>query len=198
MKEQALRFGIHDGAGHRAATWKLWTKTGTGKSDVYLTCREHYGIIHVSLHESGQWHTAFSPPTFEKDVKGAIPKFKDRFIEKWNRPPEIAPGVTLALRIATPWWSMSQSVKEGRFKGVTWLPSAPELMATEIAILFTKPTTQITEWPGRSSMDTSFIGALLLANREIVWAVYRTADMPDLSSLGTGTGCFLKGKVKKT
>jgi len=197
MGKQALRFGIHDGAGRRAATWKLWTKTGTGKSDVYLTCRELYGTINVSLHESGQWHIAYSRPTFEKDVKGTIPKFKDRFIEKWHRPSEIAPGFTLALRITTPWWSMSQPVKEDRFKGITWLPSGPELMATEIDILFSKSTTQVTEWPGRSSMGTSLIGSLPLENGETVWAVYWFVDMPDLSSLGTGTGWFFKGKNEK-
>lgn len=47
-------------------------------------------------------------------------------------------------------------------------------------------------------MGTSFIGALLLGKGEIVWAVYWIVDMPDFSSLGTGTGCFLKEKMKKT
>jgi hypothetical protein len=78
MGEQALRFGIHDGAGHRASTWKLWTKTGTGKSEIYIACRELRGTLKASLHESRQWHIAFSQTTFEEHVKGAIPKFEDR------------------------------------------------------------------------------------------------------------------------
>jgi len=195
--KQVLRFGIHDGAGHRAATWNLWTKTGTGKSDVYLLCRELIGTIKTSFHESGQWQNAFSPPTFEEYVKGAIPKLKDRFLEKWHRPPEIAPGTTLALRIVTPWSAVRTPVKEGRFKGVKWLLNAPEPKATEIAILFTKPAIQVTDWPGKRGMGTSFVGSLPLENGETVWAVYRFREMPDFSSLSKGTGWFFKGKSEE-
>lgn len=82
MGKQPLRFGIHDGAGHRAATWKLWTGKSANRSDVYLAFRELNDALKVSLHESGQWHIAYSQRTFEEDVKGAIPKFKDRYVEK--------------------------------------------------------------------------------------------------------------------
>jgi hypothetical protein len=91
MGKQALRFAILDGAGHRAATWKLWTKTGAGRSEIYLNCREMRDSLKASLHESGQWHIAFSQRAFEEAVKGAIPKFKDRYLEKWPRPSDFAP-----------------------------------------------------------------------------------------------------------
>jgi len=197
MGKQVLRFGIHDSAGHRAATWKLLTGKGSNKSDVYLVFRELNNTLKVSLHGSGQWHIAHSRRTFEEDVKGTVPKFEDRYIEKWSRPPDIAPGITLALRIGTPWWAVSTPVKEDRVRGVTWLPNAPEPRATEIDILISKPMTPLIEWPGRRSMDTSFIGALLLENGEIIWAVYQIVDMPDYSRLGTGTGWFYKGKNEK-
>jgi hypothetical protein len=197
MGKQALRFGIHDGAGRRATTWKLWTETSAGRSEVYLACRRLGGVLKTSLHESGKWHIAYSQRAFEERVKGAIPKFKDRYIEKWPRPSEIAPGITLAFRIVTPWSAVSTPVKEDKFKGVTWLPNAPEPKATEIDILITEPTTHATGWPGRRSMGTSFIGSFLLENGEIVWAVYWVVDMPDFSSLGRGTGRFFKGKNEK-
>lgn len=196
MREQALRFGIHDAAGYQAATWKLWT-TGGGKSEVYLTCRELLGTIKTSFHESGQWHTAYPQNVFEKLVEGAIPTFKDRYFEKWSRLFNIAPGITLAFRIVTPWSAVNTPVKEDKSESITWLPNAPESKATEIDILITKPTTPLTEWPGRQLIGTSFIGALLLANGEITWAVYRIVDMPDFSNLGTGTGHFFKGKNEK-
>lgn len=197
MGKQTLRFGIHDGVGHRAATWNLWTRTGTGKSDAYLACRELYGTIKASLHESGQWHVAYSQRTFEDDVKGVIPKFKDRFLETWSRPPDFAPGHMVAFRIITPWSAVNTPVKEGRFKDVIWLPSAPEPMATEIDILITKPMTRVIGWPGKQSMGTSFIGSLTLENREVVWAVYLFRDMPDFSSLSGGANWFYRGKSEK-
>ena len=134
---------------------------------------------------------------FDEHVKGAIPKFGDRYIEKWPRPSDIAPGITLAFRIVTPWSAVSTPIKKDKLKGVTWLPNAPEPKATEIDILITKPTTQATGWPGRQSMGTSFIGSFPLENGETVWAVYFIVDMPDFSSLGRGTGKFFKGKDEK-
>jgi hypothetical protein len=197
MGEQALRFGVHDAAGHRAATWKLWTKLGVGKSDVYLTCRELRGTIKTSLHESGQWQVAFPQRTFEEDVEGAIPSLTDRFLERWQRPSEFEPGHTLALRIVTPWGGITTPVEEHSFKGVTWLPSAPESMATEIDIFVTKPTAHVPGWPGRLSMGASRIGSFALENGETVWAVYWFADSPDFSNLPQVPPQFFKGKSVK-
>ncbi len=196
MGKQRLRFGIHDGAGSRAATWNLWTSTGTGKSDVYLACREMYGSLKVSLHESGQWQIAYSQLFFDENVKGVIPKFEDRYLEKWLRPSDFAPGHTLALRIVTPRSAVRTPANECRFKGVAWLPNAPENNATEIDILITKPRTQVNGWPGKQPMGTSFIGSLPLDNGETVWAVY-WFHVFDISSLPKGTGWFFKGKSEK-
>lgn len=196
MSKQALRFGIHDNTGHRSTTWKLWAEKGAGRSEVYLACRPLGGILKTSMHESGKWHIAYSQRAFEEYVKGAIPKFKDRYIEKWPRPSAFAPGITLAFRIVTPWSAVSTPVKEDKAKEITWLPNAPEQKATEIDILITKPTTQVIGWPGKQSMGTSFIGSFPLDNGQTVWAVYLIVDMPDFSSLRTGTGRFFKGKNK--
>lgn len=197
MAQRALRFGIQDGAGHRAATWKLWTEAADGKSDVYLACRSLGGVLKASLHESGNWHIAYSQRTFEENVKDAISKFTDRFIEKWPRPSEIAPGVTLAFRIVTPWSAVTNEIEASNVKGVIWLPNAPESKATEIDIFLVKPTTPVSGWPGKRSVGTSLIGSIPLESGETVWAVYWTVAMPDLTSATKGTGRFYKGKNRK-
>lgn len=197
MTERAIRFGIHDGAGRRAATWKLWTEPAGGKSDVYLACRSLGGVLKASLHESGNWHIAYSQQAFERDVKGAIPKFTDRFMEKWPRPSEIARGITLAFRIVTPWSAVTNAVSGSKTKGVHWLPNAPKPRATEIDILLVKPTTPVTGWPGKRSMGTSLIGSIVLSNAETVWAVCRVVAMPDLTALSYRPGRFYKGKNEK-
>jgi len=197
MTQRALRFGIHDAAGRRAATWKLWTEAGGGKSEVYLSCRSLGGTLKASLHESGKWHIAYSQRAFEEYVKGTIPKFQDRYIEKWPRPSELAPGITLAFRIVTPWSAVTKPIEDSNVKGVTWLSNAPEQKATEIDILLTKPITPVTGWPGKRSMGTSLVGSIPLENGETVWAVHWVVGMPDFTNLGKGTGRFYKGRSKK-
>jgi len=197
MAKRVLRFGIHDDAGHRAATWKLWTEASGGKSDVYLACRSLGGVLKASLHESGNWHIAFSQQTFEASVEGVIPKCTDRFMDKWPRPSEIAPGVTLAFRIVTPWTGVTNAIEGASTTGVIWLPNAPEPKATEIDILLVKPTTPVSGWPGKQSMGTSLIGSIPLESGETVWAVYWMVDMPDLTKAAKGTGHFFKGKNEK-
>lgn len=197
MVQKSIRFGICDKNGNRAATWKLWTETSSGKSDVYLVCRKLGGAIKVSLHESGFWHLAYTEKTYEKQVKGTINKLKDRYIEKWQRPPEIAPGVTLSFRIVTPYSATTIPFGERNHKNVVWIPNAPEAQATEIIILFTQPTISVTGWPGKRASGTSLIGSIPLENGEIVWAVYQVVDMPDLSMVSNGVGRFYKGKSKE-
>lgn len=79
MADRALRFGVSNGIDRRAATWKLWTEPKDGKFDVYLACRALGGSLKTSMHQSGQWHVAYSKETFETKVKGAIAQQ-----EKWK------------------------------------------------------------------------------------------------------------------
>jgi hypothetical protein len=195
MSQKALRFGIQDGV-RRAATWKLWTETAHGNSEVYLACRALGGSLKASLHQSGNWHIAHSQRTFEERVQGAIPRFTDRFIDKWPRPPEITPGVTLAFRIVTPSSAVSSSIDGSNVSGVIWLPNAPTEKATEIDIFFVNSATPPSGWPGKRSMGTSLVGSLPLENGDKVWVVYWVIDMPDLSQLNKGRGGFYKGRSR--
>jgi hypothetical protein len=196
MAQRVLRFGINDGSGHRAATWKLWTETSGKKSEIYLACRSLGGSLKASLHESGAWHVAFTKEAFEREVRDAIPE-KGRFIEKWPRPAETAPGMTLAFRIVTPWSAATIPLEQSGFKDVLWLPPADEPNATEIDIFIVKPTTVVSGWPGKRSMSTSLIGSIPLENGETVWAVYWVVPVPDLTKSTKGTARFFKGKTEK-
>lgn len=197
MPQRSLRFGIHDGAGNRASTWKIWTEVGGGNSEIYLTNRSLGGTLKASLHQSGNWHIAYSQKTFEEQVKGAIPKFKDRFVEKWPRPQEIARGITLAFRIVTPYSAVINSKNTGKYGKVKWIDNAPEPRATEIDVIITEPSGKVSGWPGKRSMGTSLIGSIQLENGETVWVVHWIIDMPDLSKVEKGIVRFFKGKSSK-
>jgi hypothetical protein len=196
MGQRALRFGIRDGD-NRAATWKLWTETSGGRSELYLVNRSAGGALKASLHESGRWHIAFSKKTFDNQVKGTSDRFNDRFLELWPRPPEIAPGLTLAFRICTPYSALTNSVKEGKYRGVKWLPNATDMKATEIDIIITTSKGPKGGWPGKNNMTTSLIGSFPSENGSTVWAVYMIVDLPDFSKLKDGKAHFFKGFSKE-
>lgn len=198
MAQRSIRFGITNGEGRRAATWKLWTETGGGRSEVYLACRSLGGTLKASMHELGNWHIAYSQIAFEKYVEGVFPNKKDRFVKKWSRPTDnISPGITLAFRIVTPWSAVTNYIDESNTKKVQWLNNAPKPKATEIDILFTEPSVRVTGWPGERSMNTSLIGKIPLENGSTVWAVYRVVDMPDLLHVSNKPGRFYKGRSRE-
>jgi hypothetical protein len=196
MAQRSIRFGIKNNS-KRAATWKLWTETGGGKSEIYLANRSLGGTLKASMHQSGRWHIAYTKEVYESRVKGTNTKLNDRFIEKWSMPPEIAPGITLAFRIVTPFSAVTDSTEKGNYKGVKWLSNAPESKATEIDILITKPNSLGVEWPGKNTMGTSLIGSFPLENSSTVWAVYWLINMPNLSKIEKGTFQFFAGKNKE-
>jgi hypothetical protein len=193
MAKRELRFGIHDSEENGASTWKLWTETAGGKSDIYLACRSLGGKLKTSLHESGKWHIAFSKSEFENNVKDFIPSLNDRFIVKWPRPKEIQGGITLAYRIVTPYSAVTSKISTTDLQKVTWIPNAPNQKATEIDIFILNSTIRVTGWPGKNAIGTSLIGKLALESGETVWVVYRIVDIPDLTSSTRGSGNFFRG-----
>jgi len=196
MAKKSVRFGVSDEQQLCSASWKLWTETAGENSEVYLACRELDGELKASLHQSGQWHIAFSNQAYKEHVEGSIPSLKNRFTDKWPRPTEIADGYTLAFRIVTPSPSVTSSRILGKNKKVIWIPKPPDSRATEIDIIITKQHVNISGWPGKSSMGTSLIGSFQLNNGDTIWVVYWVIDIPDLSKSVKGSGHFFRGKSK--
>ena len=178
----SIRFGITDGKGHSAATWKLWTPNGENKSDIYLACRELGGALKASFHKSGCWRIAYIKETFEQKVEGTSAKHRNRVIDMWPRPKPIGEGITRAYCIVTPWSAVTSSIGNIKNNKIHWIPNAPKQKATEIDIIITALGISTTDWPGKRSMGTSLIGSLELENGERWWVVYRVIDMPNLLS----------------
>lgn len=186
MGQKSIRFGVANNAGQRGATWKCWTETGKGKNDIYLTCRELGGTLKASMHESGRWHIAFEKKFYEDKSHLFDSTRRKRFLDKWPRPSEIAPGITLAFRIIVPVLSVSVPINSSGRPPIVWIPSASkERRAVEVAVLITFYNVKISNWPGKQSMGTKLVGTFTLENEDSVWVVYREIDQPHL---GTRTG----------
>lgn len=196
MSQKSIRFGIGNNESLHSATWKLWTETSGGNSEVYLACRSLGGELKASMHQSGNWHIAFSEGTYQKKVAGAVPSLDSRFTDRWPQPPDIAEGVTLSFRIVTPATAVSSDTKVKNPNKLVWIPTPIEKKAIEVYVIITTPQAKISEWPGKDSMGTDLIGSFKLNNGNTVWAVSKVIESPNFSQLVKGTGHLFKGKTK--
>jgi len=197
MASNEIRFGIGDPNHKHSMSWKLWSDNSPNKSELYITQRKLGGIMKVSFHQSGSWHISFSKSTYLNFVKGAIPTFNDRFIKKWERPEEIAPGITLALRIIIPNSSLNSNSQIKKPSKVKWINPPEKEKAIEVYIFITTESTIVSNWPGKNGMGTEYIGSFQMNNGETVWAVYKIIETPTISNLDKGKGYPFKGKTFK-
>lgn len=157
--QTTLRFSVTDGD-KRASIWSIVVPKK--KPEVYIF-NKFLGSINVSFHGSGKWHTKFADleekqrVSFNQDVT-------DAYIEKWRRPDESKPNVTVAFRIITPWGSVrpQKSTSNKSFVPVT---NAEPGHNTEIIILFIKPGIEL------EVKNAQLIGSITLCNGETVVVV---------------------------
>lgn len=196
MAQKSIRFGVGNSGELHGATWKLWTETSGGNSEIYLACRALGGELKVSLHQSGKWHVAFNQKTYDEKVKDAVPSLNSRFVDSWEKPHEISDGMIMAVRIITPESAVSSSVKVKKPNTIKWVPTPPSEKAVEISILITKTHLVVPDWPGKESPGTELLGSFTLNNGSTVWVVFHLIDCSDFTKFGNGTGHFFKGKSK--
>lgn len=172
-----IRFAVA-GENARSSSWRVWANPG--KNNVYISCRELRGTLKVSLHETGDWHVSFTAEFMEAQRIAEIANLPPRYFHKWHNPPEIAPGMTLALKVLIS--SAAADLRSDRDVDVTLIPKPPEPGAVEVSILLIGPTAKFSQWPGKS-MGTENVGSFSLPNGETLWVVYRNLDgVPAIST----------------
>ena len=177
MPEQSIRFVVASQDTLRAATWKCWNPPNA--SDVYLACRELGGALKASLHQSGSWHLAYLDGFYEKSIPDEMKTESGRFISKWAKPTEIAPGFTLAFQIYTPSAAVNSPLEiSSKFECI---PAASDGLAIEISIFILADDAIENRCPGESTMGTKPVGSMSLPNGSVVSIVFRECEMPDFS-----------------
>ena len=164
--EQVYRFGVRSHNMRMSKVWRVWSLPRTGKSDVFLTAGRLAGIFKASLHQSGTWQVSFTSQFVSKiSDRGTWTKVSRHF-DRWQRPDEVGHGVTLALRILIPSSELREGSNDaGAIKPVHWVPAPAIGLAVSFDILITKPETQVSDWPGRRSMDTELVSRFSLASK---------------------------------
>lgn len=177
-RQHVVRFTVFDTARSlRAATWRCWASRGKGKDDVYIAPREAAGAIKASLHESGLYQVSYADEFVRKAEAVGRWRGESRHWDRWQRPEELGPGVTLVFRILVP--------QSAVFTPATNLPDdmvripAPAAgQAREVSVLITSVDAVCTGWPGKRGMDTGLVGDFELDGGEHVWVVERETDIP--------------------
>jgi hypothetical protein len=151
--------------------WRLWVH----RSDVYLAARIMAGKLKLSLHESGEWISAFT-----KQSGVIIKETGSRRHKTWRRPPEFTPGWTHGPAVIVPWvaWRDELVWKYENYPDDTeWVPEPKRNKKILFNILFSaagvKGSAAAVSRKGDRLLDRS----LPLANGEAVWLQIRHAEM---------------------
>lgn len=190
--QRELRFGVRAISGRRAATWHVSTP-GDGRSDVYVACRELGGALKTSLHESGLWHTSFPKHVYDSGFANDAARPPKRFVDTWARPPDIAPGVTLACRIVVPSFALTAEADPSESDKIIWVAPAQAEHATTFLVIITSHAGSVDTWPGKRSMNSQLIGSFPIDSGETVWVVSVTEPFPTPEPR-SGTISFFAGR----
>jgi hypothetical protein len=165
MLKREIYFGVVEGD-RCASIWKL--KTNKKTPDVYLSSNQ-LGTIHASMHKDGNWHLKFGK--MEEKIRTSIgQEMADTYMEKWKRPEETKPKITIAFRIHTP-HPTPRKKKSLIKKDFVEIPNAPAGSAKEIIIFFVALKADLT------IKNADLVGKINLPNGEIVVITHKTVDI---------------------
>lgn len=164
------RFAVGSPSGLRSSVWRVWNND----NDVYFTVRALGGIKKVSLHESGQYQFSFTSEYHQSQKTNEHWQLESRHTQRWQRPLEISPSLTLVFRIIIPASELrSWPTEIPKNKPITWIESPPQDTAIEFDIFLSNPDLVVSTWPGANAMKTKLLVRNPLPNGEIFWIVYR-------------------------
>jgi len=146
--------------------------------------------MHTSFHATGRWHTAYTPEAFESLIKEVADPGSDRFVQRWERPAEIMPGVILAYRIITPWTTVTSQRRQGDkvFEEIAQ-PAEGNAVETIIAIVSSNVELNITKG--------QLLGEIELSDGKRVIAFATEGPMPTLQCPQSPVaGRLVKGRTK--
>lgn len=169
---RGVRFAVGSAHGPRASVWRLWVN----RNDVYVAARVAASEMKVSLHASGKWRSGFTDQHLQR-ANPLISLDRDRALDKWERPPQFAPGWTRAFTITVPASEIVASdVVVSDPDEIIWIDPLPEGWATVFTVLLSAPDATGSEGRGFATAAgreqfTEVVAVIELKNGEHVWVV---------------------------
>jgi hypothetical protein len=175
-KGDKVVFAVGEASGRHSSVWRIWPQKSKSapRSDIYVTAIPLGGALKVSLHQSGSWSISFTQEFEAKSLAEGAWLNRSRHLDIFPRPGELAPGVTLALRIWIPESELRKTPVEPTHKSLVWVPAAPQGHVTDIQIFITAPSATVSNWPGKNSMKTELVGKFKTTDDDTVWVVHRS------------------------
>jgi hypothetical protein len=178
-KGHVVRFFVENSVGRTSSVWRVWANDKT--PDVYFAHRESAGELKGSLHASGRWQYGMTQQRLKTahNIRGW--KGASRHLIQWERPSEIAPGLTLAVEFAFPSDEL-QFIPALEKQGCIAIPAAPPDQAILVALFLARPGAFLGgNWPGERDMQSKYLADFPLSSGERVYLVYTTLTPPAIS-----------------
>lgn len=140
------------------------------RGDVYITGAGLGSTLKVSLHESGEWQSAFTSEFFDKKPDWLTAK--TRAMSRWVRPAPLGANVTLAFRLLVPVSELDEW-EDGRAQtNVRWVAPPNDGLVEFQVWIRTGPKNYEDEWPGKTGRGTTLLGELPLGVADAVVVTY--------------------------
>lgn len=164
--DNMIRVIVGTAPGRRSGMWRFFTRG----DDIYVQSNAMRKDLKTSLHASGKGHHAWT----DSGVAQWVPD-GDRYMMKWDKPEDFAPGGKILLGIVLPTDHLTVPPEEpplAQREKITLLAPAPQGEAMMLSVILTAPGTRLTAPKKRSS---ALLARWELPTRGTVWIV----AMPD-------------------
>jgi hypothetical protein len=134
MPDPTLRFAAGSPERPNSGVWRLWTHG----SDTYLAARIAAHLFKLSMHQSGQWISAFTSQSgvvVDKETGS-------RRHRTWTRPPEFTTGWVQGPAVAIPWvkWrGQFHPIGKPPPPNTVWVPGPARKRKLVFNVLFALP-----------------------------------------------------------
>lgn len=179
-QDYVIRFAVGSPESRCSGVYRVWgadgSKSTTRPSDLYLSARALGGVLKTTLHESGEWRTAYTAEAVTSG-KVALRPDEDRKLIGWPRPPpHWQQGVTWAHCIMFPSSELRAGVADdpGIVKDVIWIPDPGPERIIQVDILLAEAGLEELNVRAPVEQDLAILDQFRLPNSESVGVFRRT------------------------
>lgn len=167
-RARTVRFVVGTPGVAWASVWRVWVRPD---SSVYVSARAIAGQFKASLHATGDWRLGF-----QHIATGGhgLPDGRDRVVARFTPARELAPGITRAFTLITPWFAVwPRPGWPALPRGTVWIDPPAEGQVVECMLMIVTAKGHMSTWPGIGG--TRLIARVDMPDGRTLWMVYQIA-----------------------